>query len=66
MTIQKKLRRHFDINNKSDVELYRQFIVNNAWGPEGCPFLLEEPFVNIPLMIDNKLIRKFLKVDNVH
>lgn len=66
MAIQKKIRRIFDENNKTDVEVYRQFLINNTWGHNGCPFLLEEPFASIPGMIDNKLIRKFLKIPNVH
>ena len=66
MSIEKKIRRVFNENNKADVEAYRQFLVNSSWGHSGCPFLLEEPFASIPGMIDNKLIRKFLKIQNVH
>jgi len=66
MTIEKKIRRVFNENNKADVEVYRQFLINSTWGHNGCPFLLEEPFASIPGMIDNKLIRKFLKIPNVH
>lgn len=61
-----KIRRHFDVNNKKDVDVYRKFLTNSGWGSDGCPFLLEEPFDNIPVMIDNKLIRYFLKIKNVH
>lgn len=57
-----KKRRVFDVNSKQDVEAYRQFIVNKGWGSDGCPFELEYPFDNIPAMIDNKLIRYFLKI----
>ena len=57
-----KKRRVFDVNSKQDVEAYRQFIINKGWGSDGCPFELEYPFDNIPAMIDNKLIRHFLKI----
>lgn len=57
-----KKRRVFDVNSKQDVEAYRQFIINKGWGSNGCPFELEYPFDNIPAMIDNKLIRHFLKI----
>lgn len=60
--IEKKLRRSFDVNNKKDVETYRQFLVQSKWGTGGCPFELEYPFDNVPAMVDNKLIRYFLKI----
>jgi hypothetical protein len=58
----KKQKRYFDLNNKNDVELYRQFLINNAWGGIGCPFILEFPYLTTPDMIKDKLVRKFLKV----
>lgn len=57
-----KKRRVFDVNSKQDVEVYRQFLINKTWGSTGCPFELEHPFDNVPVMIDNKLIRYFLKI----
>ena len=38
------------------------FVVNKAWGINGCPFICEFPFLTIPDMIQEKLIYKFLKV----
>lgn len=59
----KKQKRNFDLNNKDDVEIYRQFLINgNKWGHDACPFNLEFPFLTIPDMIKDRLVRKFLKV----
>lgn len=55
-------KRHFDVNAKADVEIYKQFLKTGAWGGSGCPFTLEFPYLTIPDMIKDKLVRKFLKV----
>ena len=52
----------FDTNNLKHIKMYRSFIVNKAWGSDGCPFICEFPFLTIPDMIQEKLIYKFLKV----
>jgi hypothetical protein len=59
----RKQKRYFDINSKQDVELYRQYLINTAWGIEACPFILEFPHLTVPDMIKDRLIKKFLKVD---
>jgi hypothetical protein len=61
--IQLSKKRKFDINNKADVEIYKHFLVHNDWKIVGsCPFELEYPYISIPDMIKDKLVRKFLKV----
>ena len=55
-------KRYFDVNSKKDIEIFRGFLMNNAWGKGCCPFELEEPFLSIPEMIKDKLVRKQLKV----
>lgn len=60
MLLQVKNKRLFDENNAQDVELYKNFLINNTWGKEGCPFLLEQPFLSIPDMIKERLVFKFL------
>lgn len=57
-----KPKRHFDVNDKVDVEIYTNFLKTGAWGHSGCPFTLEYPYLTIPDMIKDKMIRKFLKV----
>jgi hypothetical protein len=58
-----KTKRFFNVANKKDVAMYTYFLQNASWGGEGCPFILEEPFLTIPDMIKDKLVHKFLKVE---
>jgi len=61
--IPNKLKRKFDITDKKDIEMYRTFLEESKWGVNGCPFELEFPYLTIPDMIKDKLIRKFLKLE---
>lgn len=59
-------KRKFDINSKTDIEIYKHFLTNNDWKVVGsCPFALEYPYLSVPDMIKDKLIHKFLKVEKV-
>lgn len=58
-----RTKRHFDVGNKKDVALFTNFMKTGAWGSDGCPFTLEYPYLTIPDMIKDKLIRKYLKVE---
>jgi hypothetical protein len=58
-----KQKRYFDVSSKKDIEMYRGFLTNHTWGHDGCPFVLEYPYLTIPDMIKDKLIHKFLKVE---
>lgn len=61
--IKSSKKRLFDMNNKKDVEIYKSFLETNSWKVTGsCPFQLEYPYLTVPDMIKDKLIRKFLKV----
>lgn len=60
MLLQAKPKRFFDENNPHDIELYKNFIKRNSWGREGCPFILEQPFLAVPDMIKERLVFKFL------
>lgn len=62
MVLQKRQRSAFDINNAQHVEMFKQFLANNTWGNQGCPFQLEYPWTSVPDMIKDKLIRQFLNV----
>ena len=53
----------FSVNSKKDVDMYANFLRTGAWGREGCPFILEYPYLTIPDMIKDKLVHKFLKVE---
>ena len=39
--------------------------MTHAWGKDGCPFILEFPYMTIPDMIRDKLIHKILKVEKI-
>lgn len=52
----------FDENNKKHVEAYVNFLRTSSWGKTGCPFSLDFPYLTIPDMIKDKLVRKYLKV----
>lgn len=53
-------RIHFDPANKKHVQDYANFIKHSGW-KNGCQYLLEQPYQDIPSMINNKLIKHFLK-----
>ena len=56
-------KRKFDLNSKKDVEIYKSFLETNSWKITGsCPFQLEFPYLTVPDMIKDKLVRKYLKV----
>ena len=51
----------FDPKNKKDIELFKTFLSQNKWG-NPCPFILEEPYFNIPDMLKDKFIRQQLNI----
>lgn len=63
-TLQLNNKRQFDINSKADIEVYKHFVVHHNWKNTGsCPFQLEYPYLTVPDMIKDKLIRKFLRIE---
>lgn len=50
----------FDPSNHEHRLDYAKFLKYNGW-KEGCPFLLEEPYEDIPTMINAKLAAATLK-----
>lgn len=53
----------FDPVNKKHIAMYREFLVNNCkWSTNGCPYELEWPYLTVPDMIRDKIIRKYLKL----
>jgi hypothetical protein len=53
---------YFDVNDKKHMQKYKDFLSKNRWGINGCPFVLEFPYLTIPDMIKDKVIHKFLNV----
>ena len=52
----------FDADNRKHIERYRDFLRDHKWGFDGCPFILEFPYLTIPDMIKDRMIHKLLKV----
>ena len=55
-----KPRVNFDPANKQHRLDYARFLKYNNW-KNGCRYLLEEPYMDIPTMIHDKLVRHYLK-----
>ena len=49
----------FDVNNTNHIEEYKYFLQNNKWKSDFI-FELEFPYLTVPDMIKDKLLRKFL------
>ena len=60
--IMSKQRRQFNVNNSADCSVFAKFLKNGAWGKDGCPFEIEDPWLSIPDMIKDKLARKYLGI----
>jgi hypothetical protein len=61
MIIKPKSRVTFDISNDQHVQCFKQYVIKNKW-EDGCPFALEYPWMSVPDMIKDKLIRSFLDI----
>ena len=55
-------RREFNPADPKDREEFKFFLQKSKWRSGYCPFALEFPFDNIPVMIHDKLSRHTLKV----
>jgi len=55
-----KVRVIFEAENDEHVLDYARFIKYNSW-VEGCNYLLEDPYMDIPTMINAKLVTHYLK-----
>ena len=54
-------QRHlFDASSKDDLKMVRYFLHNNKW-ESNCPFYLEWPYLDIPTMIKDKIVKYTLK-----
>ena len=55
-------KRMFSEQSNEDVAMAKKFFSEHTWGSEGCPFVLEYPYMTIPDMIKDKLIHKTLGI----
>jgi hypothetical protein len=53
-------RKKFDPADRKDLAEYKYFLDHGSW-KSGCPFWLEWPFLTIPDMVKDKLVRYVLK-----
>jgi hypothetical protein len=51
----------FDPKNKNHVNMLKRFLSEYKWGCP-CPFLLEEPYLDIPAMMKDKYIKNQLGI----
>jgi hypothetical protein len=52
-------RREFDPSNKDDLQEFK-FFKHNGKCKNGCPFFIEDPFVEIPAMCESKFTNYML------
>jgi hypothetical protein len=58
-------QRHlFDATSKTDMKLAKEFFIKHAWGPNGCPFFLEVPWLNVPDMLKDRIMKFHLDIKN--
>jgi hypothetical protein len=58
-------QRHlFDATSQTDMNLAKDFFVKHAWGPNGCPFFLEVPWLNVPDMLKDRITKHYLNIKN--
>jgi hypothetical protein len=53
-------RREFDPSDAKDLQEFKFFKKNGKW-KNGCPFYLEDPFVEIPAMCASKFTNHMLE-----
>ncbi len=58
--MQPKERIYFDPSNRAHVKDFAAFLKYSSW-KTGCKYILEEPFLDIPTMINHKLVRYQLR-----
>ena len=55
-------KRIFDPNNSTDLDCFKRFLKDGRWDSNGCPFVLENPYLSIPHMIQDKMVKKLLGI----
>lgn len=56
-------KRYFNECDKKDIAAAKKFFESHSWShTQGCPFILEYPYLSVPDMIRDKLIHKVLGI----
>lgn len=58
--LQPKERVYFNPANRSHITDFAAFLKHSSW-KNGCKYILEEPFLDVPTMINHKLVRYHLR-----
>lgn len=56
------IKRTFDVQSRTDRNLYRQYLQTGGWGLSGCPFEAELPYLSVPDTISSKIVAHALKL----
>lgn len=59
--ITQRARIRFDSKNPNHIKTYWDFVKTGKW-KDGCPFMLEWPFFDIPTMIKTKVVEDNLSI----
>jgi hypothetical protein len=54
----------FDPKRSDHVDTYRNFLKDSKWSG-GCPFYLEWPYLTVPDMIKDRIVRNLLNVEGI-
>ena len=54
-------KRYFEPGSNDDMKLARKFLNSLKWGQEGCPFILEWPYEDVPYMLKTKITEYYFK-----
>lgn len=55
-------KREFDVVNEKDRDEFKHFLKTGKWGTTGCPFVLEFPYLSVPDMIKDKIVKFYLEI----
>jgi hypothetical protein len=44
------------------MKLAKDFFLKHAWGSNGCPFFLEVPWLNVPDMLKDRIMKYHLDI----
>ena len=55
-------KRNFNEHSKKDIQCATEFFREHSWGKDGCPFVLEYPYLTVPDMIKDKILYKTLGI----
>lgn len=52
-------KRLFNAASAEDLKVYQDFLLNNRW-QNGCPFIIEWPYLNVIDMIKHKIVSRHI------